>query len=220
MGDPFGICLTREYRALHGLGADSLITLTTTQLIADLLNPSNSTAWVDFDARYRPVLVRFAQRLGFAADDADELAQQTIAEFCRAFRDGLYQRDRGRLRSWLIGIARNTALSMRRHRGAVRVGGNSVLENMADDAELTRIWDEEREQAIFAEAMSRLRESTRRDEKTLQAFELYAIRGFPVEEVATRCGLNVDTVYVVKNRLTKRLREIVGELTAAFDEGE
>lgn len=197
-----------------------MITHTTTQLIIDLLNPSNAEAWNDFDARYRPLLWRLGRQLGFAADDADELAQQTLAEFCRALRDGLYQRERGRLRGWLIGIARNVAAGMRRRRGAVRVGGNSALENIADTPELTRIWEHEREQVIFAQAMSLLRESTRTDEATIRAFELYAIRGLTVQEVAQRCDLSIDAVYVIKNRLTKRLREIVHQLTTAYDEGE
>lgn len=197
-----------------------LTTTTTTQLIADLHDPSNAAAWTDFDARYRPVLQRLALKLGFAGDDADELAQQTLAEFCRAFRDGLYQRERGRLRAWLLGIARNIALGMRRRRPAARVGGNSALDELPADSELTRIWEEEREREIFAQAMRRLREATRLDDNTIRAFELYAIQGLPVADVAEQCGLTVDMVYVVKNRLTKRLRELVQELTSAFDEGE
>lgn len=197
-----------------------MITCTTTQLLADLKDPSNAAVWTDFDGRYRPLLQRLAQQLGFSADDADELAQQTLSEFSRAFRDGLYQRERGRLRSWLIGIARNVALTMRRHRGAVRVGGNSLLDNLADVAELTRVWEQERQQAIFDQAMLLLRDSTRTDDVTIRAFELYAVRGLPVEEVAKRCDVSIDTVYVIKNRLTKRLREIVNQLTTAYDEGE
>ena len=57
-------------------------------------------------------------------------------------------------------------------------------------------------------------------ETGVQAFELYAIGAMAVDEVEKRCDMSIDTVYVIKNRLTKRLREIVAELTAAYDEGE
>lgn len=197
-----------------------LTATTTTRLLADLQDPSNAIAWVDFDSRYRPVLNGFARKLGFDDDDADEMAQQALTEFCRAYREGRYQRERGRLRAWLIGIARNTALSMRRRRGAVRVGGNSALENLPDDLEISGIWDREREQAIYEQAMAALRESTRTDAKTLLVFELYAIQGKPVDDVASQCNVTVDMVYVIKNRLTKRLREMVAELTTAYDDGE
>ena len=41
-----------------------------------------------------------------------------------------------------------------------------------------------------------------------------------MEEGAQGCGLSIDSGYTIKNRLTKRLREIVCQLTTAYDEGE
>lgn len=210
-------------------------TRTTTRLIEDLRDPANAEAWSRFDGRYRPVLISFARKLGFGEDDAVELAQQTLAEFARAYRDGRYQREQGRLSSWLIGIARNVGSGMRRKRragvrdagagavGAV-VGGDTVIGGVAadlpDEQQMTRIWAKEREQAILAEAMGILWDSTRTDANTIRAFELFALRGVPAEEVAAQCEIAVDSVYVIKNRLTKRLREIVRDLTAAYDEGD
>lgn len=212
-----------------------MLTRTTTRLMEDLRDPADAAAWSGFDARYRPVLVAFARKLGFSEDDAVELAQQTLVEFARAYRDGRYQREQGRLSSWLIGIARNVGSGMRRKRragvrdagagvvGAV-VGGDTVIGGVAadlpDEQQMTRIWAKEREQAILAEAMGILRDSTRTDANTIRAFELFALRGVPAEEVAAQCQIAVDSVYVIKNRLTKRLREIVRDLTAAYDEGE
>ena len=208
-----------------------MLTRTTTRLIEDLRDPANAEAWSRFDARYRPVLIAFARKLGFGADDASELAQQTLAEFARAYHDGRYHREQGRLSSWLIGIARNVGSGMRRKRRAgVRdgvggvVGGDTMVGEAAaelpDEQQMTRIWAREREQAILTEAMGILREATRTDANTVRAFELFALRGVPAEEVAAQCGIAVDSVYVIKNRLTKRLREIVRDLTAAYDEGE
>lgn len=212
-----------------------MLTRTTTRLMEDLRDPADAAAWSGFDARYRPVLVAFARKLGFSEDDAVELAQQTLVEFARAYRDGRYHREQGRLSSWLIGIARNVGSGMRRKRragvrdagagvvGAV-VGGDTVIGGVAadlpDEQQMTRIWAKEREQAILAEAMGILRDSTRTDANTIRAFELFALRGVPAEEVAAQCQIAVDSVYVIKNRLTKRLREIVRDLTAAYDEGE
>ena len=197
-----------------------LLTTTTTQLLSGLKDPANGTAWTELDARYRPILVRFARQLGCAGDDAEELAQHTLTEFSRAYAAGKYDRERGRLRSWLLGIARNVASELRRKRAAAVGGVDSLLEQIPDDARMSQIWEQEREQAIFAEALARLRNATQTDAATLQAFELYAIHGMPVKEVAQRCGLSVDSIYVAKNRLTKRLRELVTELTGAYDEGE
>lgn len=203
-----------------------MLTRTTTRLIEDLRNPANGAAWSAFDARYRPVLIAFARKLGFSQDDASELAQQTLAEFARCYHDGRYQREQGRLSSWLIGIARNVGSGMRRKRGAggERVGGDTMIGQMPgelpDEQQLTQVWRREREHAILAEAITILRDSARMEEHTFRAFELFALRGVPAEEVAEQCGIAVDSVYVIKNRLTKRLREIVAEITQAYDDGE
>ena len=66
--------------------------------------------------------------------------------------------------------------------------------------------------------MGLLRDEAALDDRTLQAFELVALRGVPPSEVGPQCGMSVDQVYVAKSRVTKRLREVVADLTAAFEE--
>lgn len=200
-----------------------MITRTTTQLIEDLRDPKNAEAWGRFDARYRPILIGFARQLGLSAEDASELAQRTMAEFAGSYLKGRYDRGKGKLSSWLIGIARNVASGMRRPRGqGHRVGGDTMADEMPaelpEDAHLTLLWEREREQAILNEAMTILRTRTRTEENTFRAFELFAVRGTPAEMVASECGLSVEAVYVIKNRLTRRLREIVRDLTIAYVE--
>lgn len=200
-------------------------TQTTTRLLDELRDPANDRAWVGFDARYRPVLAAFGRRLGFSSSDAEELAQATLAEFAKAYRDGRYERGQGRLSSWLIGIARNVGSGMRRAQGrGGPMGGDTqlgaVAGDLGDEKHLSQVWAREREQAILADALQALRSSARLEPHTLKAFELFTLRGVPAEEVAAECGIDVDTVYVIKNRLTKRLREIVREMTTAYEEGE
>lgn len=170
-------------------------------------------------------MIGFGARLGLSADDAAELAQRTMAEFSAAYLGGRYERGKGRLSSWLIGIARNAASTMRRPRGAGhRIGGDTAVGEMPaplpDGPHLTRLWEREQKQAVLNEAMSILRTSTRTEANTMRAFEMFAVRGVPADVVAAECGLSVESVYVVKNRLTKRLREIVRDLTSAYDEEE
>jgi DNA-directed RNA polymerase specialized sigma24 family protein len=45
-----------------------------------------------------------------------------------------------------------------------------------------------------------------------------ALRGVEAHEAAEQCGLSVDQVYLAKHRCTKKLREIVEAMTAAWDE--
>ena len=199
-----------------------LTTRTTTRLLDDLCHSDNAQAWEGFDARYRPILTAFARRLGFSGEDAAELAQQTLVEFASAYSQGRYQRGQGRLSSWLIGIASNVGSGLRRRaaRGRMVNTGDELPDDAwGDERRLQDAWDRERERAIIINALATLRETSRMQANTLLAFELFAIRGVPAEEVAVQCGISVDAVYVIKNRLTGRLREIVQELTVVYDEG-
>ncbi len=195
-----------------------LPTRTTTRLIQDLRDPANARAWGEFDARYRPILEGFGRRLGFDVHDAAELAQQSLAEFVRSYLDGHYRREQGRLSSWLIGIARNVGSAMRRKQQACVHGGGSIVADLPDDATMTRIWERERQRAILAESLVRLRATSLVEEHTFRAFELFALQGVAAEDAASQCGISVESVYLAKSRLTKRLRETVRELSAAYAE--
>lgn len=199
-------------------GDPILATRTTTRLLDALKDPSNEPVWSAIDARYRPVIAGLARRLGLNESDADEAAQQTLAEFVRVYREGKYDRSKGRLSSWILGIAHHTTLRAFRNRKTV--GTDPGDPPAADERALRSLWTDERDRAILARAMSMLRDESSIDDRTLLAFELVGLRGVPATQVAEQCGMTVDQVYVAKSRVTKRLRVLVHDLTAAFEEDE
>jgi len=192
---------------------------TTTALLESLKDPGQDGVWWEFDARFRPLLTALAVRLGLDVGEAEDVAQETLAEFIRAYREDKYDRTRGRLSSWVIAIAKNRIARRRRAVGR-HAGrrGDSALADLSDTAHLAALWDEEERHLIILRAMELLR-AGRASEAKLRAFELVAVRGVPAEEAARECGMSVDEVYTAKSRLTIRLREIVEELTAAWREG-
>ena len=200
-------------------GADThFATKTTTKLLDALREPGNEPGWNHIDARYRPVLAALARRLGLRDAEADDVAQQALSEFVRAFREGRYDRTKGRLSSWIIGIAHHSALHALRDGKRQIAAGETALTRLPDEHEVRQIWMEERDRTILERAMAMLRDEATVDDRTLLAFELFGLRGVPVAEVADRCGMTPDQVYVAKSRITKRLRLAVEELTSAFEE--
>lgn len=192
-------------------------TRTTTRLLDALGDPANAPVWLHIDSRYRPVIRGLARRLGLGHEDAEEVAQHTLAEFVKAFRDGRYNRAKGRLSSWILGIAHHTTLRLMRERKKAASGGE-VAEEATDEGSLRAIWADERDRAIFAEALAMLRDESSVDDRTLLAFELVGLRGVPVAEAAAQCEMTVDQVYVAKSRVVKHLRRLVEQLTEAFEE--
>ncbi|MFZ4572881.1 MAG: RNA polymerase sigma factor [Phycisphaerales bacterium] len=191
-------------------------THTTTRLLDALHDLRNEPVWIQFDARFRPVLAGLARRLGLGGADAEEVAQTALAEFVRCYRAGQYDRSKGRLSSWLLGIAHHSALAvLRRNRRSTQ---GETEQEATDEVSLRNIWDQERDREILMHAIAKLREETDVDPRTLLAFELSALRGVPAPEVASQCEMTVEQVYVVKSRMTKRLRELVAKMTSAFEE--
>jgi RNA polymerase sigma-70 factor (ECF subfamily) len=195
------------------------VTRTTTQLLDALHDSANEPVWLQIDARYRPVVTAMARRLGLTDSDSDEVAQQTLAEFVKAYGEGRYDRSKGRLSSWILGIA---------HHSIIRVLKRSKRENatttslgeVVDEPALRSIWADERDRAILSQALEVLRGESGVDDRTLLAFELTSLRGVPAPEAAEQCGMSVDQVYVAKSRIVKRLKALVEQLTEAFEADE
>jgi RNA polymerase sigma factor (sigma-70 family) len=165
------------------------------------------------------VVAAFARRLGLDEEDAGEVAQVTLTQFAADYQAGRYHRDRGRLSSWIIGIARNRIADRGRDLQRQRaLRGESALLDLADDHTITEAWETARQRVIFERALEVLRTDTRMSRHTLLAFELCAIRNTPPESAAQECGMTVAEVYVAKNRAIKKLREIVTQLTQEFDD--
>jgi hypothetical protein len=101
-------------RNVQSAGTLSTASVTSDTLLLGLADPGNRTVWQQFVERYRPPILRFARRRGLTGDDAEDAAQQSLVAFAQAYQEGRYDREKGRLRSWLFGIARNQIRKTRR----------------------------------------------------------------------------------------------------------
>ena len=196
-------------------------TRTTTDLLHGLAGEKQSASWEEFDRRYRPILVNIARRMGVRDEEAADVAQDTLMRFLVAYRDGKYDRDRGRLRAWLIGIARYRIMEARRAT-AKEAGyrGESVVMSLQDESELADAWDIEQRNHMLRIAFDRLRTTTRMSETTIRAFEMLTHQQMPAPDVAEALGIEVQDVYVAKSRCLKKIREIIDELEQSYAERE
>jgi RNA polymerase sigma-70 factor (ECF subfamily) len=198
---------------------DTLTNSTTTALLDGLHDHANAAAWEEFDARYRPIILAYARRLGLSADEAADVAQETLFHFIREYREGKYDRTRGRLRSWIVGIVKYRVADRYRVRAMRKEKrGESAIVNLPDEGELSAIWESERRAELLRRAMKELRETTRTSDRSFQAFEEFAMKGRPAADVAAEMGMTAQDIYVVKNRMADRLREILTRLEVLYDE--
>ena len=123
-------------------------------MLQALHDPHDVATWQEFDTRYRPVLIGFARNFGLDDADAADVAQDTLTRFLEQYRDGRYERERGRLGAWLVGIARYRILDLRRKHGRRPLRGESAMIDLDDDKGLTEIWEDERRKAILRQSVS------------------------------------------------------------------
>lgn len=192
---------------------------TTTALLNNLHEADNEAAWREFDERYRPILIGFSRRLGLPDADAVDVAQETMVQFIKEYREGKYDRERGRLRSWLLGIARFRVAGIYRKRATSRVSrGESAIVDMPREDEIEEAWDTERRMTILRAALEQLKNTTKIADKTVRAFEMVALQQQPVAQVAVELEISENDVYLAKSRVAAKLREIVAALESLYDE--
>lgn len=184
--------------------------LTTSTLLDGLLTGSQDDAWLQFDQRYRPILEAFGRRLGLSDHDAADIGQETVTRFVQEYLAGRYDRTRGRLRTWLIAIARARIADHYRERARRSDWrGDSVIQDLPDEESLSDLWESERRQEVLRQAILELRETSRLTDRTIAAFQRSAIQGEPVQVVADSLGLTAHDVYMAKNRVAEKLREVL-----------
>jgi RNA polymerase sigma-70 factor (ECF subfamily) len=206
---------------MYGEWYDSCMDLdrTTTALLAGLFDPRNAAAWEAFDRRYRPILLGFARNCGLKDEAANEIAQETIVRFVEEYREGKYDRSRGRLGAWLVTIARYRMIDQQRRRGVAKVErGESAMIDLDDEKSVSAAYEAERRRAVLREALEELATKTKTDPKTIRAFEMLVYHGLSPAQVAEDLGMSTHDVYLAKSRIAAKLREIVERLEADFEE--
>jgi len=186
-------------------------TVTSVTLLEGLRNPRDDGAWQRFTQRYQPMVLAFATKLGLDDADAQDASQETMLAFVTGYRAGAYQQQKGRLRSWLFGVAYHKVRGIQRRRGRERAladysDGTSLLAAVGSPDGAEDLWQVEWERAVLRACMAEAAQHF--DAATLQAFELYVLDEVPADDVAHRLGLSRNAVYVGKNRVLTRLREL------------
>jgi RNA polymerase sigma-70 factor (ECF subfamily) len=185
--------------------------ITTTQILEGLKTAHGESAWTEFCSHFQPVIVEFARKLGLSNVEAEDAAQETMTAFFKAYKEGKYDQDKGRLSNWLFGIAKRVILNLRGRRPlekliADKATGTSFWDMVQDDRTLDRTWEIQWQQMVLKRCMEQVRQEF--DPKVFSAFRHYAIDQFTIEEVCQRFDMSRNAVYIAKSRILSRMREL------------
>jgi RNA polymerase sigma factor (sigma-70 family) len=195
--------------------------LTRASLLVQIRDGRNHAAWQEFTNLYGPLVYGFARKRGLQDADAADLMQDVLRSVSTAIAKLDYDRTRGTFRGWLFTITRNKVfnfLEARRIRpqASGRTTTNQLLDAQPDGNDDSDSWELEYQRRIASLAMERIKQEFQ--DNTWQAFQLTAVEGMAVADVAKKVGMSPGAIYVAKSRVLARLKEEVEMLRQQEEE--
>jgi RNA polymerase sigma-70 factor, ECF subfamily len=172
---------------------------TSVSLIERLRDGGAGDAWARFVRLYTPMLLRWARRWGLQEADAADLTQEVLLLLVRKLPEFEYDARRS-FRAWLFTLARNRWCDICRR----RVAAGLVADVIAPD-ELGALDEAEFRRQLSRRALQLMRAEFQ--PQTWQGVWEHVVVGRPAAEVAAQLGVQVNSIYVNKARVLRRLRE-------------
>jgi RNA polymerase sigma-70 factor (ECF subfamily) len=185
--------------------------LPTSQSLLDRLqNHEDTQAWQRLLAVYEPWLRGWLGRHQLQPADVDDLVQDILAVVNQKLPAFVHNGQPGAFRAWLRAILVNQVrafLRTHRHREALTAPTLpqvlDQLEGPASDA--SRQWDLEHNRHVVRRLLASVQSEFQ--PQTWEVFRLLVLENVPAAEVALRCGVQRNAVYVAKARVLARLRQ-------------
>lgn len=195
--------------------------LTSASLLVRLRDGANNGAWREFTTLYGPVIYGFARKRGLQDADAADVMQDVLRSVSGAIGRLDYDRRQGTFRGWLFTVTRNKVynfLSARRIRpqSSGDTTTNRLLASHPTANDGADEWEVEYQRRLAAIAMERIKNEFQPN--TWRAFQLVAVDGLPVAEVARQIVMSVGAIYVAKSRVLARLKDEVEQLRRQEEE--
>ncbi len=181
-------------------------------LLERLRKKPDEKSWQQFDALYRPLILRWLQRDPALRDDAEDLTQDILYSVFRKLADFKHQKRNGSFRAWLRMIMLNRVRDHlgKRQKRPQPLGldmAEGPLAQLADDhSDLSQLWEKEHHEHVFKQLLKLI--ASEFNAVHYRAFYRYVIQGASPAEVAQELGVSVAVVLNVKSRILHRLRQL------------
>jgi RNA polymerase sigma-70 factor (ECF subfamily) len=173
--------------------------------------PEDTDAWRRFDNIYRPLLGGWLRGYSLQLHDADDLVQEILRAVANELPRFQYDPARGHFRGWLRQIMVNRLREFWRAQKRERAFIEPLLEQLQDpNSDLSQRWDREHDQHVLRALLAQLEPEFAAT--TWQAFR-QLMGGDKPRVVAAALGLSVNSVWLARSRILKRLREAAQDMT-------
>ena len=184
-------------------------------LLLRLKDEDNEHAWREFHCIYGRLIFGYSLHYGISYAEAEDIVQEVCVKVFRRIIKFEYSPAKGRFRGWLKTVTRNTVVDYLRRKQSRR---NKTVEfremkqlELMDDKDVDEeLWQLEWRKALYEAAMERVRQ--RVGEETLKTFNEYVLGQRSAEEIAAGADMKTTSIYSIKNRVLKYIKEEVEKL--------
>ncbi len=188
-------------------------------LIARVQDLGDGASWTEFLGIYQPVVYRMARRRHLQEADAHDVAQQvflSIAKSIERWEPGVGQPP---FRAWLTTIARNAITKALTRRPRDQAAGTTsaamlLASHPEPEATASEILVEARKEIVRWAAVQVRAEFS---DEIWKLFQLTAIDGVAIADVAQSSGRSVGSIYIARFRVVTRLKEKIQEVSQHWD---
>jgi len=190
---------------LDAMGTPSAMSDSTTRpsLLIRLKKDGDASAWLEFDAIYRPLLRRVARARGLGDNDVDDVVQHCMLAVVKHIQSFDYDRNKGRFKSWLSTLINNRVRNLHRDRHDFERDATFMepeqQRELAPDEVFERAWMQEH----LRFALEQIRYTI-----TPIAYAVYrrhVLDGESADAVCKEFSLSPSQLYKVKWRVTQKL---------------
>jgi len=188
---------------------------TTDSSLLHHVQAGEAAAWQEFYRKYSAMIDFIGRRRRLTSEECDELRVEVMTVFWRKMDDFIYDRRKGKLRSYLGRIADNCAMQIftnRRRRREVPAAPEADYPADVDKAMM-----EEWRDFLLKQALETLRQSM--DSETYLAFHMSFVQGRPVAEIAEVIRKTPNNIYVIRARCIEKLKMLISRYRQ-MDEAE
>ncbi len=184
--------------------------ITHPSLLLRLRNSDDKSAWVEFVQVYGPMVFGYCRIRKLQESDAADVSQEVMIRLAKSMAEFEYKPELGRFRDWLGKVIHRELLRFwEQQKSTSRVqNGEWASDEAIDDG---AIWIEHFHSEILRKSMANIQ--CEFSIEAWRAFELSWLENTPVGDVALRLEIPIESVYVAKSRVLKRLRNEVARLS-------
>ncbi|MDD7986612.1 RNA polymerase sigma factor [Lentisphaera marina] len=189
-------------------------------LIQRAQNPDDETAWNEFVEVYKNYIYVVIRQMGINDKDCEDILQQVLIKLWKKLPDFEYGKNKSKFRTWLGVITHSTTVDFfRKQSSQNRRLEDATREQVAhlntiDKPEIEEMAEREWRLYITNLAMANIEQFF--SGKAIDVFKM-SMKGQSNEKISSELEIKIDTVYILKNRVKKRLTDEIKRLKNQFE---